>query len=142
MAAALLMATLARAVHAAHQARIVHRDLKPANVLLTADGVPKITDFGLAKRLESDDHQTQTGDVMGTPSFMAPEQALGRNKDVGPAADIYALGAIMYDVLTGRPPLKRWRFWQRSRPPLMRRTPILPRSPSGRSWTYSTLGPE
>src|SRR4029077_7318666 len=106
MAAALLMATLARAVHAAHQARIVHRDLKPANVLLTADGVPKITDFGLAKGLESDDHQTQTGDVMGTPSFMAPEQALGRNKDVGPAADIYALGAILYDVLTGRPPLK------------------------------------
>jgi serine/threonine protein kinase/Tfp pilus assembly protein PilF len=106
MAAAMLMATLAWAVHAAHQARIVHRDLKPANVLLTADGVPKITDFGLAKRLESDDHQTQTGDVMGTPSFMAPEQALGRNKDVGPAADIYALGAIMYDVLTGRPPLK------------------------------------
>jgi eukaryotic-like serine/threonine-protein kinase len=106
MAAAELMATLARAVHAAHQARIVHRDLKPANVLLTADGVPKITDFGLAKRLESDDQHTQTGDVMGTPSFMAPEQALGRTKDVGPAADIYSLGAIMYDVLTGRPPLK------------------------------------
>ena len=104
--AALLVATLARAVHAAHEARIVHRDLKPSNVLLTADGVPKITDFGLAKRLESDDHQTQTGDVMGTPSYMAPEQALGRNKDIGPAADIYALGAILYDVLTGRPPLK------------------------------------
>ncbi len=106
MAAAELVATLARAVHAAHQARIVHRDLKPANVLLTADGVPKITDFGLAKRLESDDHQTQTGDIMGTPSYMAPEQALGRTKDVGPAADIYALGAILYEVLTGRPPLK------------------------------------
>jgi eukaryotic-like serine/threonine-protein kinase len=106
MPAALLVATLARAMHAAHQARIVHRDLKPANVLLTADGQPKITDFGLAKRLESDDNQTQTGDVMGTPSYMAPEQALGRTKDVGPAADIYALGAILYDVLTGRPPLK------------------------------------
>ncbi len=104
--AAELMATLARAVHAAHQARIVHRDLKPANVLLTADGVPKITDFGLAKRLESDDNQTNSGDIMGTPSYMAPEQAMGRTKDVGPAADIYALGAILYEVLTGRPPLK------------------------------------
>jgi len=104
--AALLLATLARAVHAAHQARIVHRDLKPPNVLLTADGVPKITDFGLAKRLESDDNQTRSGDIMGTPSYMAPEQALGHNKDVGPAADIYALGAILYEVLTGRPPLK------------------------------------
>ena len=113
MAAAELMATLARAVHAAHQARIVHRDLKPANVLLTADGVPKITDFGLAKRLESDDHQTQTGDIMGTPSYMAPEQALGRTKDVGPAADIYALGAILYECLDRPSPAQgrdgRWR---------------------------------
>ena len=100
------MATLARAVRAAHQARIVHRDLKPANVLLAGDGTPKITDFGLAKRLESDDRQTQTGDIMGTPSYMAPEQAMGRTKDVGPAADIYALGSILYEVLTGRPPLK------------------------------------
>ena len=100
------MATLARAIHAAHQARIVHRDLKPANVLLAGDGTPKITDFGLAKRLESDDHQTESGDIMGTPSYMAPEQAMGRTKDVGPAADIYALGAILYEVLTGRPPLK------------------------------------
>jgi eukaryotic-like serine/threonine-protein kinase len=104
--AAELVATLARAIHAAHQARIVHRDLKPANVLLTADGVPKITDFGLAKRLESDDNQTRTGDIMGTPSYMAPEQAMGRTKDIGPAADVYALGAILYEVLTGRPPLK------------------------------------
>ncbi|MGP0062475.1 MAG: protein kinase domain-containing protein, partial [Isosphaeraceae bacterium] len=104
--AAELLATLARAIHAAHQARIVHRDLKPENVLLSADGVPKITDFGLAKRLESDDNQTNTGDIMGTPSFMAPEQAMGRTKEVGPAADIYALGAILYDALTGRPPLK------------------------------------
>jgi eukaryotic-like serine/threonine-protein kinase len=104
--ATVLMTTLARAVHAAHQARIVHRDLKPGNVLLTADGVLKITDFGLAKRLESDDRQTQSGDIMGTPGYMAPEQAMGRTKDVGPAADIYALGAIMYEVLTGRPPLK------------------------------------
>jgi serine/threonine protein kinase/Tfp pilus assembly protein PilF len=106
IAAAVLLATLARAIHAAHQARIVHRDLKPPNVLLTADGVPKISDFGLAKRLESDDDQTKSGDIMGTPSYMAPEQALGHTKDVGPAADIYALGAILYEVLTGRPPLK------------------------------------
>jgi tetratricopeptide (TPR) repeat protein/tRNA A-37 threonylcarbamoyl transferase component Bud32 len=99
-----LVATLARAVHAAHQAGIIHRDLKPANILFTADGLPKITDFGLAKRLESDSRQTETGQIMGTPSYMAPEQARGHTKDVGPAADTYALGAILYQVLTGRPP--------------------------------------
>jgi tetratricopeptide (TPR) repeat protein len=99
-----LVATLARAVHVAHQAGIIHRDLKPANILFTEDGVPKITDFGLAKRLESDSRQTETGQIMGTPSYMAPEQARGHTKDVGPAADIYALGAILYEVLTGRPP--------------------------------------
>ena len=88
------------------RARIVHRDLKPANVLFTADGVPKITDFGLAKRLESDSRQTETGQIMGTPSYMAPEQARGHTRDVGPAADTYALGAILYQVLTGRPPFK------------------------------------
>jgi tetratricopeptide (TPR) repeat protein/tRNA A-37 threonylcarbamoyl transferase component Bud32 len=99
-----LMATLARAVHAAHQAGIIHRDLKPSNVLFTSDGVPKITDFGLAKRLESDSRQTETGQIMGTPSYMAPEQARGHTKDVGPAADTYALGAMLYQVLTGRPP--------------------------------------
>jgi tRNA A-37 threonylcarbamoyl transferase component Bud32 len=99
-----LVATLARAVHAAHQAGIIHRDLKPANILFTADGLPKITDFGLAKRLESDSRQTETGQIMGTPSYMAPEQASGHTRDVGPAADTYALGAILYKVLTGRPP--------------------------------------
>ncbi len=99
-----LMATLARAVHAAHQAGIIHRDLKPANILFTQEGLPKITDFGLAKRLESDSRQTETGQIMGTPSYMAPEQARGHTRDVGPAADIYALGAILYQVLTGRPP--------------------------------------
>src|SRR5204863_6395686 len=91
--AAALVETLARAVHAAHRAGIVHRDLKPANILLAADGRPKITDFGLAKRLESDG-PTRTGEVMGTPEYMAPEQAAGR-KDVGPAADTYALGAML-----------------------------------------------
>ena len=104
--AAELMVTLALAVHAAHQAGIVHRDLKPTNVLFTSDGVPKITDFGLAKRLESDSQQTETGQIMGSPSYMAPEQASGHTKDVGPAADVYALGAILYEMLTGRPPFK------------------------------------
>jgi eukaryotic-like serine/threonine-protein kinase len=100
--AAELVQTLARAIHAAHQRGIVHRDLKPANVLLTTDGVPKITDFGLAKRLDADTRHTQTGAVLGTPDFMAPEQAEG--KTVGPPADIHALGAILYLLLTGHPP--------------------------------------
>jgi hypothetical protein len=99
-----LVQTLAHAMEAAHRARVIHRDLKPANVLLTADGTLKITDFGLAKKLDEAD-QTATGSVMGTPSYMAPEQAEGR-KDVGPAVDVYALGAILYQCLTGRPPFK------------------------------------
>jgi WD40 repeat protein len=104
--AAQLTETLARAMDVAHQRGIVHRDLKPANVLLTAGGVPKITDFGLAKRLDDDSGQTRTGAVMGTPSYMAPEQALGKVRAIGPAADIYALGATLYEMLTGRPPFK------------------------------------
>src|SRR5262249_39131104 len=100
------MVPLALAMDAAHRAGIVHRDLKSANILFTADGIPKITDFGLAKRLEMDEGQTHTGQVMGTPSYMAPEQARGETKNVGPTADIYALGAILYDMLTGRPPFK------------------------------------
>jgi WD40 repeat protein len=100
--AAELVEMLARAIHAAHQRGIVHRDLKPANVLLTADGNPKISDFGLAKRLDLAVANTQTGAVLGTPEFMAPEQAEGRV--VGPPADIHALGAILYLLLTGRPP--------------------------------------
>jgi serine/threonine-protein kinase len=104
--AAELMVTLAAAVRVAHEAGIIHRDLKPANVLYTSDGVARITDFGLAKRIDSDDGQTQSGQIIGSPSYMAPEQALGHSRDVGPAADVYALGAILYEMLTGRPPFK------------------------------------
>lgn len=100
-----LLATLAQAIHTAHLAGIVHRDLKPSNVLLAEDGSAKITDFGLAKRREAAG-QTQTGQIMGTPEYMAPEQARGESKSVGPAADVYALGAILYEALTGQPPFR------------------------------------
>jgi eukaryotic-like serine/threonine-protein kinase len=105
-AAAEMVQTLARAMHAAHQRGIVHRDLKPANVLLSGSGIPKITDFGLAKRLDAEAGQTHSGDIMGTPSYMAPEQAAGKVRMIGPAADIYALGAILYELLTDQPPFK------------------------------------
>src|SRR4029078_9326741 len=101
--AAALVETLARAMAGAHHKGIVQRDLKPAHVLLTEDHTPKITDFGLAKKLD-EAGQTASGAVMGTPSYMAPEQAGG--KAVGPLADVYALGAILYECLTGRPPFK------------------------------------
>ena len=90
----------------AHKRGIVHRDLKPANVLIAADGTLKITDFGLVKRLEGDSSQTRTGSILGTPSYMSPEQAKGETHQVGPAADQYALGAILYELLTGRPPFQ------------------------------------
>jgi WD40 repeat protein/serine/threonine protein kinase len=132
--AAVLMQTLARAVQEAHHRHIVHRDLKPANILIADCGAQnadakttdpavlvrsglqsairnpqsaiKITDFGLAKQLDDDSGQTQTGVLLGTPSYMAPEQATGNNKAVGPAADIHALGVILYELLTGRPPFR------------------------------------
>jgi serine/threonine-protein kinase len=104
--AAQLVATLAEAVQVAHQSGIVHRDLKPSNVLLTADGTPKISDFGLARRLESGPGLTLSGIPLGTPSYMAPEQARGQTHAMGPALDVYALGAILYELLTGRPPFR------------------------------------
>ena len=130
-AAAQLVETLARTMEFAHQRGIVHRDLKPANILLAKLGsessmvrnrevdspslptdhwsrntVPKIADFGLVKRVGDDSSQTQSGAILGTPSYMAPEQAEGKNREIGPAADIYSLGAIFYELLVGRPPFK------------------------------------
>ena len=93
----------ARAVHYAHTRGIVHRDLKPANVLLDENDQPKVTDFGLAKHMQADSDQTRTGAVLGTPSYMSPEQAAG-SKDINPSSDIYSLGAILYELITGKPP--------------------------------------
>ena len=102
--AAAVVQKLAAAMAFAHQHGIIHRDLKSANVLLTLDGTPKITDFGLAKRLESDSGLTKSGTLMGTPSYMSPEQACGSSDAIGPLSDQYSLGAILYELLTGRPP--------------------------------------
>jgi eukaryotic-like serine/threonine-protein kinase len=111
--AALLLQTVAAAVEYAHRRGIVHRDLKPGNILLERHGpekdelgTPKVADFGLAKLLDRGSPQTESGTIFGTPSYMAPEQAQGHNRTVGAAADVYALGAILYELLTGRPPFR------------------------------------
>ncbi len=104
--AAELIEEIARAVHLAHTQGVIHRDLKPANILLTPDGKPKIADFGLARLYDQRPGLTISGSLMGTPHYMAPEQAVGDSKSVGPCSDIYSLGAILYELLSGRPPLQ------------------------------------
>ena len=104
--AAGLLKQIAEAVHYAHERGVIHRDLKPQNVLLTSDGQPKVTDFGLAKTVQSDSGLTASGQVLGTPSYMPPEQAAGKLLELGPRSDVYSLGAILYCLLTGRPPFQ------------------------------------
>lgn len=104
--AARITRRIAGAIHYAHVRGILHRDLKPSNIIMDPNGEPQITDFGLAKRLDTDSKQTRTGAILGTPSYMSPEQAQGRNEELGPPSDIYSVGAILYELLTGRPPFK------------------------------------
>jgi serine/threonine-protein kinase len=107
--AASLVATVARAVHYLHEHGVVHRDLKPSNILIDEDGQPFVTDFGLVKLLTDcpDGDRTRTGAIVGTASYMAPEQAAARSKDISPRSDVYSLGAILYELLSGRPPFRR-----------------------------------
>ncbi len=102
--AAALLLDVTRAIEYAHSRGVIHRDLKPSNILIGADGNPRVTDFGLAKRVQGDSGLTGSGQILGTPSYMPPEQAGGRRGEVGPAADVYALGATLYCMITGRPP--------------------------------------
>ncbi|MGH7200663.1 MAG: protein kinase domain-containing protein, partial [Planctomycetaceae bacterium] len=101
-----IIRSVAEAIAYAHARGVIHRDLKPANILLDRDGRPHVTDFGLAKRVEGDSGLTATGQILGTPGYMPPEQAAGRTADIGPRVDVYALGALLYFLLTGRPPFQ------------------------------------
>src|SRR2546422_1065739 len=102
--AAELIAKVARTVHYAHEHGILHRDIKPGNILLDKNGEPHLTDFGLARLIEQESTITNSFDVLGTPSYMAPEQAAGHTKELTSAADVYSLGAVFYQMLTGQPP--------------------------------------
>ena len=102
--AAELLVKIARTVQFAHEHGILHRDIKPGNILLDRHGEPHLTDFGLARLIEQESTVTNSFDVLGTPSYMAPEQAAGRAKELTPAADVYSLGAVFYQMLTGEPP--------------------------------------
>jgi serine/threonine-protein kinase len=106
MEAAEIVKKVTEAIAYAHEKGVIHRDLKPANVLLDANGEPRVTDFGLAKQVESDSDLTRTGAVMGTPSYMPPEQAAGNLSEIGPPSDVYSLGAVLYELLTGAPPFR------------------------------------
>src|SRR5216110_1018665 len=99
-----LIVKLARTVQYAHEHNILHRDIKPGNILLDAKGEPHLTDFGLARLVETDSTVTRTREVLGTPSYMAPEQAAGEHTKIGKATDVYGLGAVLYQLLTGQPP--------------------------------------
>jgi hypothetical protein len=100
------VAAVAHAIHHAHRNGFLHRDIKPSNILLDADDYPHVTDFGLAKKIDGDSQRTRTGTILGTPSYMAPEQASGKIHELGPACDVYGLGALLYELLTGRPPFR------------------------------------
>jgi tetratricopeptide (TPR) repeat protein/tRNA A-37 threonylcarbamoyl transferase component Bud32 len=124
--AARLVMAVAQAVQFAHERAVIHRDLKPGNILVDVKNVPRVTDFGLAKRVEGGSDLTATGQILGTPSYMAPEQAAGKSASVGPPADIYALGAVLYCTLCGRPPFQAAGVVETLRQ-VVERDPVLPR---------------